>query len=215
MIDGALFDGALLDGALRGGPHWLHLDDDCGPQQLSVTRWHGVPDIGDELMLSRCQGATLDLGCGPGRLTGALAARGVIVLGIDISSRAVQLTLRRGGVALRRDVFDPLPGQGRWDHALLADGNIGIGGDAGGLLGRLRELLAPGGAALIEVDPLERSEQFTATVAESEGEILATFPWVRIGAGALVELATPLGYDAQESWDAGDRRFVALRRCAP
>ena len=30
---------------------------------------------------------------------------------------------------LRRDLFAPLPGEGRWHHVLLADGNIGIGGD--------------------------------------------------------------------------------------
>ena len=42
--------------------------------------------------------------------------------------------MRRGGAALRRDVFAPLPGEGRWYTALLADGNVGIGGDPVALL---------------------------------------------------------------------------------
>ena len=30
---------------------------------------------------------------------------------------------------VRRDLFGALPGEGTWSHVLLADGNIGIGGD--------------------------------------------------------------------------------------
>ena len=53
--------------------------------------------------------------------------------------------LRLGGPALRRSVFDPLPGEGRWGTALLLDGNIGIGGDPRALLAPdWRELRRPG-----------------------------------------------------------------------
>ncbi|MGH3938424.1 MAG: methyltransferase domain-containing protein [Pseudonocardiaceae bacterium] len=185
MIDGKVFDGALC-----GDLHWLHLDDDGGPQRLSVTRWHGAPDPGDELMLGRCQGATLDIGCGPGRLTGALTTRGVIVLGVDISARAVQLTVRRGGVALRRDVFDPLPGQGSWDHALLADGNIGIGGDPRRLLRRVRQLLGRASSVIIEVEPPGIG------VRSGIARIGAgpRFPWSRVGADAVQALGAAVGF---------------------
>jgi hypothetical protein len=47
-------------------------------------------------------------------------------------------------------VFGPLPGTGRWRHILLADGNIGIGGDPARLLRRCRHLLAPDGRVHIE-----------------------------------------------------------------
>ena len=57
----------------------------------------------------------------------------------------------RGGAALRRDVFDTLPGEGRWETALLADGNVGIGGDPVALLRRLREVLDPRGRVVAEV----------------------------------------------------------------
>ena len=46
--------------------------------------------------------------------------------------------MERGVTGPARDVFDPLPGEGRWETALLADGNIGIGGDPVALLRRLR-----------------------------------------------------------------------------
>ena len=52
-----------------------------------------------------------------------------------------------------RSVFQPVPGEGGWDTVLLADGNIGIGGDPVALLTRCRELLAPAGRVLVELDP--------------------------------------------------------------
>jgi len=171
---------AAFDEALAGGPHWLHLDDGRH-QELPVTRWLGEPDGADELMLACCRGTTLDIGCGPGRLTGTLRTRGAPVLGIDVSQRAVRLTEDRGGVALHRDVFDPLPRQGAWDHVLLADGNIGIGGDPPQLLRRVRHLLTSGGSAIVEVEPPG------AGMHRGAARIGAgpAFPWARVGADAL------------------------------
>lgn len=200
-----MIDGAVFDRALRGGTCWLDLDD-SGPQQLPVTRWHGVPDTGDELMLGRCQGATLDIGCGPGRLTGALTARGLIVLGIDVSRRAVQLTEQRGGVALRRDVFGPLPGQGRWDHALLADGNIGIGGDPPRLLRRVRQLLGRTGSVITEVEPPGVGLR-SGTAKIGSGP---RFPWSRVGADAVQELGVTAGFRLTWLMNSGQRWFAEL-----
>ena len=50
-------------------------------------------------------------------------------------------------------MFGDVPCAGRWRTALLLDGNVGIGGAPVALLRRTRELLAPGGAALVELDP--------------------------------------------------------------
>ena len=76
-------------------------------EALSTHRWQGDVTPSDlALFVEPCHGATLDIGCGPGRLAGALAARGIEVLGIDTSVEAVRLTLARGAMALRRDVFE-------------------------------------------------------------------------------------------------------------
>jgi hypothetical protein len=66
-----------------------------------------------------------DDGYGPGRLVGQLVQRGVPALGVDQSATAVALARRSGAPALRRDVFEPLPGTGRWQTVLLAD-DVGL-----------------------------------------------------------------------------------------
>ena len=113
---------------------------------LDVDRWLAEPSISDQEMLSACRGRTIDLGCGPGRLSAGLARAGVPSLGVDLEPEAVRLARRRGATALVRDLFGPMPGEGRWDTALLADVNLGIGGDPAVLLRRVSRLLAPGGA---------------------------------------------------------------------
>jgi SAM-dependent methyltransferase len=204
---------AHYEQALWGGNPLQVRDSTGGNLPFDVARWMREPDAADETLLARCTGPTLDVGCGPGRLIAALAARGVPSLGVDVAAAAVAIARSCGALALQRSVFDRVPGAGRWTIALLADGNIGIGGDAAGLLARLRELLAPGGTALIEVDDSDRVEHFTATVTGGRGDTVATFPWARIGADPLVDLAGPLGYRELERWSADGRCFVALHRC--
>ncbi|SCE54965.1 Methyltransferase domain-containing protein [Streptomyces sp. DfronAA-171] len=95
---------------------------------LEVERWCAAADRADRAALDRCEGRVLDVGCGPGRLVAELAGRGRTALGVDVSEAAVAHTGRLGGRAVRRSVFEPLPGEGRWGTVLLMDGNIGIGG---------------------------------------------------------------------------------------
>ena len=127
--------------ALQGHPCTVW-EGDLAPQPLPTHAWLARADAADLALLAHCQGPTLDIGCGPGRMTEALALAGHAVLGIDVVPEAVRQTRARGVPALRRSVFDPLPGEGRWETALLADGNIGIGGDPVALLERARELVA-------------------------------------------------------------------------
>jgi len=120
---------------------------------------------------------------------------------------AVLLTRAAGATALRRSIFDRLPGEGRWHHALLIDGNIGIGGDPAGLLRRVKQLLRPAGAELlVETDPADIDELHRVRVCAAGAE----FGWARIGARALTVRAELLGYRTRATWRRGGRCFVVL-----
>ncbi|MGC0328195.1 SAM-dependent methyltransferase [Streptomyces sp. SAI-170] len=181
---------------------------------LEVERWCARADAADRQALDRCEGAVLDIGCGPGRLVVELAARGRTVLGIDVSQAAVDHTVRLGGAALRRSVFDPLPAEGRWGTLLLMDGNIGIGGEPRALLRRAARLLRPAGLLIAETDPAdvdERVQVQVVDVTDARRETGGAFPWARLGTPALLRLAGEAGWGTVAQWDAGGRRFVALR----
>jgi SAM-dependent methyltransferase len=177
---------------------------------LQVARWCGPPDAADEELLRRCRPPVLDIGCGPGRLTIALAERGIPVLGVDISRTAVARVHRAGACAIRRSVFDPLPGQGRWATALLADGNIGIGGYPDELLRRCARLLAPGGRLLVEVEREDIDERMTAWLEHADGRRGPVFPWARLGVSALLRLATAAGLTLVDEWRYASRVFAAV-----
>lgn len=174
--------------ALRGSPCRV-VGFASGPTQLAVRRWAAAADGSDDLVLDRCRGATVDLGCGPGRLTHALLTRGQPALGIDVVPEAVEQTLARGGTALRRDVFAELPGEGRWDTALLADGNIGIGGDPVRLLRRAGVLIAADGQVVLEVDPPGRPIEIHHIALEVDGARTPRFRWATVPADQLELLA--------------------------
>jgi SAM-dependent methyltransferase len=183
----------VFDAALAGSATRLELIDGRWIA-LPVRRWHAVADRVDRWMLDRCTGPTVDLGCGPGRLVAGLLDRGVPALGVDHSMSAVQLSRARGAPVLRRDVFDRLPGEKRWRHALLADGNIGIGGDPLALLYRAAALLAAGGSLLVETshprDGLWRGTARLHGHADGPGP---WFPWATVGFAALPGLARLAG----------------------
>ncbi|MFI6013533.1 class I SAM-dependent methyltransferase [Streptomyces sp. NPDC051243] len=183
---------------------------------LDVERWCAAVDAADLEVLRRCEGAVLDVGCGPGRMVAALARQGRQVLGIDVSEAAVARTVRLGGPALRRSVFDPLPGEGRWGTALLMDGNVGIGGDPAALLDRMAQLLARGGLLIAETVPdLDLDERVQVHVTDARGAPGAPFPWARLGTPALLRHAERAGWSAVDRWTAGGRSFAALRSRQP
>ncbi|MFI5699115.1 class I SAM-dependent methyltransferase [Streptomyces xanthochromogenes] len=179
---------------------------------LDVERWCAEPDLADRTVLRRCRGAVLDIGCGPGRLVAALAADGVAALGVDVSPEAVRRTRDWGGSALCRSVFDRLPGEGRWDTALLMDGNVGIGGDPAKLLDRIAQLVVADGLLIVETAPYEIDERLRVRVSGAHGAAGGDFPWARLGTAALLSCARPLGWRPAGRWTAAGRPFVALRR---
>ncbi len=200
-----LFDVAMAGIEVRvrgaGGTDW----------SLDVESWLTMSDA-DELLVARCEPPVLDIGCGPGRFVEALAVRGLPALGVDVSQAAVSSTSGRGVWALLRDVHDPLPGEGRWGTVLLADGNIGIGGDPLALLRRCRELVRPGAMALVETASDDDADgRTTVSLHEPHGRMSTPLPWAVVGARRLIELAAEVGFVAVEDWRVGDRCFVALR----
>jgi len=157
--------------------------------ELAARRWCADADGSDEILLRRCAGTTVDIGCGPGRLTHALMARGVTALGIDVVPEAIDLTIARGGAALRRDVFSQLPGEGRWGTALLADGNIGIGGDPVRLLRRASELISATGRVVVDLAQPGRPIEIHRVSLEVAHARTPRFSWATVPADQLELLA--------------------------
>jgi SAM-dependent methyltransferase len=179
--------------ALRGRPcAVVGLSD--RPELLPVHQWRRDADAADLALVDHCRGHTVDVGCGPGRLTAALARLGHVVLGVDLVREAVDQTVARGVAALRRDVFDRLPGEGRWDTALLADGNVGIGGDPVALLSRARALVRSGGRVVAELAGPGVRPSTTWAVLECEGVRSAPFRWSTVGVDDIEELAALAGF---------------------
>jgi SAM-dependent methyltransferase len=201
---------AAFDPALAGQPAQL-VGDDGRILPVAAQRWLAPADGEDGWMLDRCTGPTVDLGCGPGRLVAELTGRGVPALGVDCSPLAVRQCHSRGAAVLHRDVFATLPGEGWWHHILLADGNIGIGGDPVRLLRRCAALLRPGGTMLVETEhPGAGLWRGAARLQVAGG---ATGPWFRWAVAelpALTALAALAGLQALDRYRAG-RCFVELR----
>jgi SAM-dependent methyltransferase len=173
-------------------------------------RWVGAADEVDRRLLARCRGPVLDVGCGPGRHTVALAERGELVLGVDITPSLLDLARPRGATVLHRSVFDHLPGTGRWGTALLLDANLGIGGDVVRLLDRLAELLRPSGLVLAEPDAGPRAD--TVRI-EHGGRVGPWFPWVAVDEHHLAAAAAGHPrFEVDGRWEDSGRTFVALRR---
>ncbi|ORM30593.1 hypothetical protein [Williamsia sp. 1135] len=194
--DTQYFDSAVSQG-LAGQRTWLRHAD--GQRDLlPVDRWLGTSLVGsdsefDRRVADKCFGPTVDLGCGPGRLVHRLIDRGIAALGVDHSDQAVSMTRAQGGVAIRRSLFDRLPGEGRWRHVLLLDGNIGIGGDPDRVARRASELIAAGGSIIVELDCGLAGLWRGAARVETESSYGEWFPWARVGIDYACELAETVG----------------------
>lgn len=186
----------VYDRALAGEECWIRTADGVR-RPLRANRWIGADDADerrvDNALTCCCDGPTVDLGCGPGRLVAGLVRRGVCALGIDISPMAVAVSRFRGAPALQRDLFGPLPGVGRWAYAILADGNVGIGGDPIRVLARTRELLAADGVAIVEFARPGIGVVSEPMRLESPTRVGDWFPWARVGVDCAAEIAAAAG----------------------
>ncbi len=204
--------GAALRAAAEGRPAPLHLHDPTGtrpPRAVPIDRWCGGPQPGDHALLARCTGATLDVGCGPGRLTVALTRAGRTALGIDISPDAVALARRRGAPVRHADIFT-VPAGPNWRHVLLADGNIGIGGDPARLLRHCARLLDPGGDLLVELDPPGTGSWHGPVTLHHHGTHSRRFRWAVVAVDDLAALADRAALTCLETWTEARRWFARL-----
>lgn len=206
--------GSMYDRALGGEHCWIRREDGR-VSRLPVGSWLGGIDadtVFDEKLISLCHGPTIDLGCGPGRLVAHLVNRGVPAMGVDLSETAVTLARNSGAPAIQRDVFEPLPGAGRWQTALLADGNVGLGGDPARVLRRAAQLLRRGGQCLAEFDSTTTGIDDGWVRLESMSTIGPWFRWAVVGVGSIPTLADQAGLTVTDIHRIGGRVVAALGR---
>jgi len=204
--------GQLYDKALDGERCWLR-HGDGRRHRLPVNSWlggHGADTAFDSAIVALCDGPTIDLGCGPGRLVADLIQRGIPALGVDQSATAVRLARRNGAPALVRDVFEPLPGTGRWQTVLLADGNVGLAGDPRRVLRRAAELLRAGGRCVAEFDPGAVGVRTSWVRLESSRTIGPWFKWATVGVDSAAALAEEAGLALVGIHPIGDRVVATL-----
>lgn len=106
-----------------------------------------------EAVLARAPRSALDLGCGEGWLSRALAERGVRVVGVDAVPALVERARALGGGEFRVASYEAIAAGALDDVRVdVAVANFAlIGGDAvDALVARVPRLLAPGGAFLVQ-----------------------------------------------------------------
>lgn len=182
----------------------------AGTVPLPVATWARPADLADRAVLAQCVGPTLDVGCGPGRMTEHLTRSGYAALGIDVVTEAVRQARSRGVAALLRDVFDHVPGEGRWASVLLADGNVGIGGDPRRLLARCAVLLEPGGRVVVDLaapgSGIE-TRRLHLRIASAESE---PFAWSTVAADRIGVVCAGLGLAVERVGHLEGRWFATL-----
>ncbi len=204
--------GQMYERALDGERCWVR-HDDGRVKKLPVRNWlggRGADARFDHAVVDMCEGPTIDLGCGPGRLVAHLVQRGVPALGVDLSATAVNLARSSGAPALRRDVFEPLPGAGRWRTVLLADGNVGLGGDPSRVLRRAAELLCRGGQCVAEFDATTTGVDVSWVRLESSKTVGPWFRWASVGIDSVPALAADVGLAVSGVHRIGKRVVASL-----
>jgi len=205
----SVYEDALL-GAPEGAGGLHAVGEDGSRRRLPLGRWLGTPDAAEETVLRRAESPVLDIGCGVGRHVVALGERGVQAVGVELSPVATAIARERGAEVIEGSVFER-PTTSEWRTVLLLDGNIGIGGDATRLLRRVAELLAPGGAALVELEPPARAPRDRRVRLVGARATSDWVPWHFVDSDEIDGLAAAAGFAVAERWRAGERWFALLR----
>lgn len=184
---------------------WARLPDELRPVDFALRR---------RFLLDGLQGArtVLDLGCGQGEFTGALAGAGVEPIGAEVAPAAIERARRRHP-ELRFELVPidgPLPFSTGAFEAVWAGEVIEHVADTARWLSEVRRVLAPGGRLLLSTPSHGRLrllaggiERFSEPLgdhlhlysAHSLREVLAEFGFVEVrvrGAGGVPGLRRQL-----------------------
>ena len=201
-----------LESAPATGSHAVLRAENGTVLHAPADRWFRDAEPAETRALAEVRGPALDIGCGPGRHVFALAERGIPALGIDITTNAVHHARARGVPVLERCVFGPIPGVGRWRSALLLDGNLGIGGNPVQLLQRVRELLAPNGRLLVEVEPPGLGVLPGRVRFEIAGAAGPWFEWTSVDTDGLNDVCGAADLRVHDRWSDNGRWFAWVGR---
>jgi 2-polyprenyl-3-methyl-5-hydroxy-6-metoxy-1,4-benzoquinol methylase len=145
--------------AASGPDHWFEpLADHMGSAYLRYSFTKGTRQECDALVdaLALVPGMrVLDVGCGPGRHAHELARRGIVVHGVDISERFIEIARSTApvGATFERADARSLAFNGEFDAAIcLCQGAFGLlGPDSENLavLSGIARAIAPGGRAAV------------------------------------------------------------------
>jgi malonyl-CoA O-methyltransferase len=139
---------AAIRGVRVGYDRWASVyDHDSNPLQgLEEPIVRGL--IGDVGGLE-----VLDLGCGTGRHSVWLAARGALITAVDFSEGMLAEARRKPGAEairfVRHDLHDPLPFESASFDRVVSGLVLEHLEDLGGFFGQARRVLRPGGLAVI------------------------------------------------------------------
>ena len=94
----------------------------------------------------------------------------------------------------------------------MLDGNSGIGGDVGGLLARLREVVGRRGQVIVEAGAHVPGTHEVLTARFAGGG--PAFRWAVASRDMLVREGIDAGLVVQEQWTCAGRDFVSFSRAA-
>jgi hypothetical protein len=97
---------------------------------------------------------------------------------------------------------------------LLADGNVGIGGDPRRLLGRAAALLAPGGRVVVDLEPPGSGVETRRLHLRTATGLSEAFAWSTVAADRVGVVCAGLGLSVRRVEDHDGRWFAVLAKDA-
>ena len=122
----------------------------------------------------------------------------------------MRLARRSGAPVLLRDLFDPLPGPAGGRRVLLADGNVGLGGDPWRVLRRAAEADQRDRPLRRRIRGRRRRVRSSWVRLESSDNIGPWFRWASVGIDYAASLAREVGLAVIGIHPIGDRVVATL-----